>query len=67
MRANRFNVGLLSAALAVGIAGCDSQSSEPQQQSMAPQATPVEVITMAKKPTTMYSELPARVVATRVS
>lgn len=67
MRANRFNVGLLSAALAVGIAGCDSQSSEQQQQSMAPQATPVEVITMAKKPTTMYSELPARVVATRVS
>lgn len=67
MRANRFNVGLLSAVLAVGIAGCDSQSSESQQQSMAPQATPVEVITMAKKPTTMYSELPARVVATRVS
>ncbi|MCF7354434.1 efflux RND transporter periplasmic adaptor subunit [Vibrio sp. CK2-1] len=67
MRANRFNVGLLSAVLAVGIAGCDSQSSESQQQSMAPQATPVQVITMAKKPTTMYSELPARVVATRVS
>ena len=67
MRANRFNVGLLSAVLAVGIVGCDSQSSESQQQSMTPQATPVEVITMAKKPTTMYSELPARVVATRVS
>ncbi|TVO37694.1 efflux RND transporter periplasmic adaptor subunit [Vibrio algivorus] len=67
MRVNRFNVGLLSTVLAIGIAGCDSQSSESQQQSMAPQATPVEVITMTKKPTTMYSELPARVVATRVS
>ncbi|GLT15727.1 efflux RND transporter periplasmic adaptor subunit [Vibrio algivorus] len=67
MRVNRFNVGLLSTVLAIGIAGCDSQSSESQQQSKAPQATPVEVITMTKKPTTMYSELPARVVATRVS
>lgn len=66
MRVNRFNVGLLSAVLVTGIAGCDSQSSAPQQ-STAPQATPVQVITMAKKPTTMYSELPARVVATRVS
>ena len=66
MRVNRFNVGLLSAVLVTGIAGCDSQSSAPEQ-STAPQATPVQVITMAKKPTTMYNELPARVVATRVS
>ncbi|MFH0256391.1 efflux RND transporter periplasmic adaptor subunit [Vibrio rumoiensis] len=66
MRVNRFNVGLLSAVLVTGITGCDSQSSTPQQ-STAPQATPVQVITMAKKPTTIYSELPARVSATRVS
>lgn len=66
MRVNRFNVGLLSAVLVTGITGCDSQSSTPQQ-STAPQATPVQVITIAKKPTTIYSELPARVSATRVS
>ncbi|WP_105902436.1 efflux RND transporter periplasmic adaptor subunit [Vibrio gangliei] len=66
MLTNRLNVGLLSVVLVAGVAGCDSESSAPQQAA-ANQAMPVEAISMAKKPTTMYTELPARVVATRVS
>ncbi|MFV0575645.1 MAG: efflux RND transporter periplasmic adaptor subunit [Vibrio sp.] len=66
MLVNRFNVGLLSAALVLGIAGCDSQSTD-SAQSAAAQAMQVEVLSIAKKPTSIFTELPARVVATQIS
>ncbi|WP_164520819.1 efflux RND transporter periplasmic adaptor subunit [Vibrio aphrogenes] len=66
MLVNRFNVGLLSVVLVVGITGCDSQTSK-SQQVMASHSLPVNVVTMAKTPITMNTELPARVIATRVS
>lgn len=66
MLTKRLYAGSVSALLVLTLAGCDAKN-EPAAKQVAPQATQVQVITMAKKPTTIFTELPGRIVSTRVA
>ncbi|MBD1575532.1 efflux RND transporter periplasmic adaptor subunit [Vibrio sp. S11_S32] len=65
MHTKRLYAGSLSVLLVLALAGCDAKKEAPK--AAAPQAAQVEVITMAKKPTTIFTELPGRIVSTRVA
>lgn len=60
----RFLVGSLSVCLAAALVGCNDSEDAPAPQAQTPQ---VNVIHIETKPTTIRTELPARVVSTRMA
>ncbi|HBV75280.1 MULTISPECIES: efflux RND transporter periplasmic adaptor subunit [Vibrio] len=67
MLTKRFSTGSLSVLLLLVLVGCDTKNDSEKTTSTSPQTLSVQVINVEKKPTTTFTELPARVVSPRVA
>ncbi|OEF24057.1 efflux RND transporter periplasmic adaptor subunit [Vibrio rumoiensis] len=67
MLTKRFSTGSLSVLFVLALAGCDTKNDSAKSAPATPQALPVQVINVAQKPTTVFTELPGRIVSQRVA